>query len=303
MHPSQIILALLASGVGCASASLTGRATREWADVIYRNGSVYTVNQDFTKTSAVAVKDGRILAAGSDKCLKKFAGNETKIVDLYGHMVMPGFVDAHMHALSGGQFLLKCNLEYQSLGIEEILGHIQGCIEAEEGAEDDWMEVVNMDYPALVQRSGAVTKADLDSLDTDRPIIIRSSDYHTVFASSRALELSNITDDTPNPSNGIIERLPGSREPSGILQDDAYGLLAGPPPLSDEENVEAARAALKLLREAGITTFQDAAASEEHHMVFSAVKNAEDCPLACTVTMCSIHPSRLMMLSLRSWRR
>jgi predicted amidohydrolase YtcJ len=243
------------------------------ADLVFRNGSIYTLNERGSKASALAVKDGVISHVGTDRCVESHIGEKTRIVDLQGHMVMPGLIDSHMHILSGGLFLLKCDLAYQSLPLEAILEHVQGCIDDEAQAGDDtWLEVVNMDYPGLVERSGPVGKLQLDRLSTKRPVMIRSSDYHTVLANSRALDLSNINSETEDPANGKIERLPGSREPSGVLQDDAWGLLAGPPPPSEEDNLNAGRAALKLLREAGITTFQEAAAGEEHHAIFDAIR-------------------------------
>jgi predicted amidohydrolase YtcJ len=177
-----------------------------------------------------------------------------------------------MHVLSGGLFLLKCDLSYQPLAIEAILKHVQRCIDDEPGKGDDaWVEVVNIDYPSLVSHSGSVGKARLDTLKSNRPVILRSSDYHTVVVNSRALDLSAITANTPNPSNGKIERLPGSNEPSGVLQDAASSLLAIPLPTA-EENVQAGRAALQLLRQAGITTFQEAAAGEDHHKLFRTIR-------------------------------
>ncbi|KAF4473222.1 amidohydrolase ytcJ-like [Fusarium agapanthi] len=153
--------------------------------------------------------------------------------------------------------------------------HIQGCIDGETGKTDNnWLEVVNMDYAGLVEKSGNVGKKQLGKLNTKRPIIIRSSDYHTVLPNSRALELSDIDSSTKDPSDGKTVRFPGSQEPSGALSDGASALLAGPPPTA-EENVQAGRAAFKLLREAGIATFQEAAAGEDHHTLFSTIK-AED---------------------------
>ncbi len=273
----SIRVSLLTALAAWSSVAVTGVAATnsppKVADIVFPNGTIYAVNADFRKVSAVAVKDGYIKAIGSDGCVEHWVGPSTNVVNLHGHMVMPGLVDAHMHVLSGGQFLLKCNLEYQTLPIEAILEHVQDCLDTDRKGDDEWLEVVNMDYPGLITKSGHVNKLDLDRLNTTRPVMIRSSDYHTVFTNSRALEPSDITADTPNPSNGVIERLPGSLEPSGVLQGDAYNLLAGPPPLSFEENVEATRAALKLLREAGITTFQDAAAGPEHQTVFGAANN------------------------------
>ncbi|KAH7137765.1 amidohydrolase family-domain-containing protein [Dactylonectria macrodidyma] len=243
------------------------------ADVVFYNGNIYTMCPSNSMVAAMAVRGGKIAYVGNKKTAKGYIGKKTKVVDLEGRMAMPGLVDSHMHALSGGQFLLKCNLNYQSLPLADVIKHIQGCIDDETGKTDnDWVEVVNMDYPGLVNKSGHVGKAQLDKLRTKRPVIIRSSDYHTVLANSRALEASDIDENTKDPADGKLERLPGSKEPSGVLQDGASKLLSGPRPASVQENIEAGRVALKLLREAGITTFQDAAAGEDHHTVFNAIK-------------------------------
>ncbi|KAF4451839.1 amidohydrolase ytcJ-like [Fusarium austroafricanum] len=243
------------------------------ADVVFVNGEIYTMCPSNSMASAMVVRAGKIEYVGSKKSADKYIGKQTKVIDLKGKMAMPGLVDSHMHVLSGGLFLLKCNLNYQTLSIDDVLKHIQGCIDGETGkTDDDWLEVVNMDYAGLVEKSGSVGKKQLDKLKTKRPIIIRSSDYHTVLANSRALELSKIDSTTKDPSGGKIVRLPGSQEPSGALADGASSLLAGPPPPTDEENAEAGRAALKLLREAGITTFQEAAAGAEHHTLFTTIK-------------------------------
>ncbi|KAM5345974.1 hypothetical protein ACJ41O_011835 [Fusarium nematophilum] len=245
------------------------------ADVVFYNGNIYTMCPSNTMVTAMAVRGGRVAYVGTKKRVQEYIGTKTKVVDLKGKMAMPGLVDSHMHVLSGGLFLLKCDLSYQTLPLEDVIEHIQGCIDGETGkTDDDWVEVVNMDYPGLVDRSGDVGKLQLDKLNTKRPVIIRSSDYHTILANSRALELSDIDENTQDPAGGKIGRLPGSKEPSGVLQDDASSLLAGPPPPTDEENIEAGNAALKLLREAGITTFQEAAAGKEHHTVFGAIKKA-----------------------------
>jgi predicted amidohydrolase YtcJ len=241
------------------------------ANFAFINGSVYTLDTTSSKAEALAVTDGHIVFVGSTVNAQAHIGNSTKVVDLHGRALVPGLVDSHMHLLSGGLFLLKCDLNYQPLAIEAILSHIQGCIDDEPNkGSDAWVEVVNLDYPSLVTRSGAVDKTRLDKLNTDRPVFLRSSDYHTILANSQALKASNITADTPDPANGIIERISGSREPSGVLQDSARDLIAVPAPTS-EESLQAGRAALQLLREAGITTFQDASAPEDYVSLFGTI--------------------------------
>lgn len=253
------------------SAPSNGNAT---ATILFQNGSIYTLDSSSSKASALAVgSDGTIIFVGSEAGAASYITNSTKLVNLHGRAMIPGLVDAHMHTVSGGLFLLACDLNYQPLGLEEILAHVQQCIDddPEKEAAGAWLEVVNMDYPSLVTKSGAVDKTHLDQLKTNRAVSIRASDYHTVLANSRALELSDITAATPDPPGGLIERLPGSNEPSGVLQDSAGMVLLAIPPPTDEENVQAGRAALQLLRQNGITTFQEASAGEFSQAIYQPI--------------------------------
>ncbi|KAF5579660.1 amidohydrolase [Fusarium subglutinans] len=187
--------------------------------------------------------------------------------------MMPGLVDAHIHPLSGGAGLLKCNMNFQPLGLSKVLEKIQSCLDDEKNKTDkDWLEVISLDYYALVDDTGGVTKKDLDKIKTKRPILVASADSHTFWVNSAALKVSSLTSKTKDPRNGKFERLPGSQELSGILQDSATSLLAGPAPPTAEDNVRSARAALKLLREEGVTSFQEAASTEDTALAFAAIK-------------------------------
>ncbi|KAI3571633.1 amidohydrolase family-domain-containing protein [Fusarium oxysporum f. sp. albedinis] len=192
--------------------------------LVFYNGNIYTMCPSNSMVTAMAVRKGKIEYVGNKKTANQYIGKKS-----------------------------KCDLSYHTLPVAHVLEHIQGCLNSDTGKTDDgWLEVVNMDYAGLVEKSGIVGKAQLDKLETSRPIIICSSDYHTVVANSRALDLSGIDSSTKDPSDGKIVRLPGSQEPL--------------------ENLQAGRAALKLLREAGITTYQEVAAGEEHYTVFSTIK-------------------------------
>jgi predicted amidohydrolase YtcJ len=178
-----------------------------------------------------------------------------------------------MHVVRGGANLLKCNLNYQPLGLKDVLAHIQGCLDADKDkTSNDWLEVVALIWYKLTEDSGGVTKKELDSLKTDRPILAVAADNHSFWVNSAALTASQITSSSPNPPGGVIERLPGSQEPSGVLQDNSAGLLSGPLPPTAEDNVEFAKAALKLLREQGVTSFQDANAGTSVAETFATVQ-------------------------------
>ncbi|CVL06525.1 uncharacterized protein FPRN_05189 [Fusarium proliferatum] len=243
------------------------------ADTVFHNGSIYSLDLLSTKYSAIAVKDGYITFLGDEKGIQSYIAKNTSVFNLEGRMMMPGLVDAHMHPLSGGAGLLKCNMNFQPLGLSKVLEKIQSCLDDDKDkSEKDWLEVISLDYYALVDDTGGVTKRDLDKLKTKRPILVASADSHTFWVNSAALKVSSLTSKTKDPRNGKFERLPGSQELSGILQDSATSLLAGPAPPTAEDNIRSARAALKLLREEGVTSFQEAASSEDTALAFAAVK-------------------------------
>lgn len=263
---SLLLAGLLSSPAWC-------KTSDHAADTVFYNGSIYSLDEHSSNFQAMAIKDGRITYLGNDKCVKRFTGPDTALFDLEGRMVMPGLVDAHMHLLTGGAGLLKCNLNYQPLDLDEVLDHIQQCLDSDEGKGDnDWLEVIYLDIYHLSDVTGGVTKKDLDTLNTNRPVVVRSADRHTSWVNTAALEASDITASTPSPPGGIVERLPGSQEPSGLLQDNAGGLLSGPAPPTAEDDIQSAKAALKLLREQGLTGFQDASSNIATAKAFEAIK-------------------------------
>lgn len=246
------------------------------ADTVLRSGKIYTLDAASSQVQALAVSNGVIVFTGSDDGVQSLIGPNTTIIDLDGRMAMPGLIDAHMHTGAAGEALVKCNLNYETLTIEQVQAHLQKCIDAEpeKNNESEWLDVVNFDLSGLATLSGLPSKADLDKLNTKRPIIITTTDHHTFFVNSVALKVSGINASTPNPAGGRIDRLPGSNEPSGLLQDQASTLLAGPNPLTEAERIDGVNAALRELRQAGVTTFQEAVATPSQHLLFLQVQHS-----------------------------
>ena len=231
------------------------------ADTVYRNGFIYTVDGADSVQQALAIRSGRIVYVGSDAGVAAFIAEHTSVIDLHGHMAMPGLVDGHMHPLIGGAALLKCNLNYQQLTIKEMQGRIQSCVDETRSREPGaWLEVVNWFQEGMLPAGTTTTKATLDALDTKRPIVVVSSFGHTVLANSRALELAGISARTPDPLGGKVGR-DAAGNPSGILEDAAYQLVTKqlPAPTASDD-VKSAEAALDALRKQGVTSFLDAMA-------------------------------------------
>jgi predicted amidohydrolase YtcJ len=251
-----------AASTGAPAAAAAGTAAgAPAADRVYRNGYVYTVDARDSVQQALAIRGGRIIYVGTDAGLAPFVSRTTRVVDLHGRMLMPGLVDGHMHPLQGGAALLKCNLNYEQLGIEQMQAKIQACLDKTRNQEPDgWLEVVNWFQEGMVPAGVATNRATLDALRTKRPIFVASSFGHTALVNSRAIEIAGITAKTPDPLGGKIGR-DTAANPSGILDDAAQDLVSGklPTPTTDDD-LKSARTALHAMRKQGITTFLDAMA-------------------------------------------
>jgi predicted amidohydrolase YtcJ len=245
------------------------------ADIVYRNGYVYTGDAKESVQAALAVRAGKIVYVGGNDGLSGFIGPNTKVVDLRKRMLMPGLVDGHMHPLQGGAQLLKCNLNYEALTLAQFQAKIQACLDSTRAKEPDgWMEVVNWFQQDMLPPGTAATHDTLDVLKTKRPVFVMSSFGHSVLANSRALAMAGVTAKTPDPLGGKIAH-DAAGKPSGILEDAAYEKVTKllPQPTA-EDNLAAARAALDALRKQGVTTFLDAEAESPSIEAFSAVQRS-----------------------------
>lgn len=247
----------------------------EPADTVLRGGKVVTMDGQRTVAQAVAVRAGRIDFVGSDVDVQRHIGANTRVIELGGRTLMPGFVDAHLHSLAGGRALLQCDLAYQPLTRAQLAARLQACLDATPDAGPDaWLEAVNWDRQSTAALDADPTRALLDGLATTRPIAVTSADFHSVLANSRAFALAGIDATTPDPAGGTFLRDAGGT-PSGICEDAAgFQLKAAIPPDSEADQLAQGRAALAALRGQGITTFMDAAADASHVRVFKALRDA-----------------------------
>jgi predicted amidohydrolase YtcJ len=272
---AALVLGLAAGfAAGAVPAETTPASAPTPADSAYRNGFIYTVDAEDSVQQALAIRAGRIVYVGSDAGLAPYLGEQTSVIDLHGRMLMPGLVDGHMHPMDGGRDLLKCDLNYQQLRIEEMQAKIQRCLDGTQAREPDgWLEVVHWFQEGMLPAGTTATRATLDALKTKRPIFVMSSFYHTGLANSRALDLAGVTAATADPLGGTIGR-DSAGNPSGILEEDAaYDLVKDriPAPTAAED-VKAARTALDAMRQQGVTTFLDAQAKPPFLAAFAAVE-------------------------------
>lgn len=245
------VLAALLLTPGAAPA-----ATRP-ADAVLIKGNIRTFDGHGTVVHALAIRNGRIVYAGSNAGAQRFIGNHTKVQNLKGRTVMPGLEDSHLHLLWGGQQLITCNLTYDALTTVQFQARIQECLDSEPGASvDTWLQVVNWYRQAMLPAGTDATKETLDALSTDRPILVQSSDGHSVLVNSRGLDVAGITAETPDPATGRIAH-DADGQPTGILEDGAQALATDKVPApTAAENRTAVKAALGQLAAAGVTSVE-----------------------------------------------
>lgn len=230
---------------------------------VYRGGTIRTMNSAAPLAEAVAVSGGRIVAVGSEADVAARAGRDAAIVDLGGRTMLPGFIDCHGHISMTALLMGFQNLAPEPAGpirsIEDIKAEIRKFRERTGGGRGGWLLGAMYDDSLLAEKR-ALTRADLDEVSADQPILAYHASLHVVVVNSAALSLLGITADTPDPQGGVIRRWPGTREPNGILEEGAISLAMPRLPQASREEL------LDLLDEVqdryaawGITTAQDGA--------------------------------------------
>ncbi|KJZ49876.1 amidohydrolase [Pseudomonas fluorescens] len=245
------------------------------ADTVMRNGYVYTVDGKSSVQQAIAISGGKIVYVGSDAGVDGYIGKQTQLIDLAGRMLMPGFVDAHMHPGDGGRAMTLCDLKYQTMTRAQFQASIQACLDADKDKGPDvWLEVGSWDRMGMTGLDGDADKSTLDALKTKRPIQVRSTDFHTVLTNSRGLELAGINKKTADPEDGKYRR-DSAGNPNGICEDGAAESLAAVvPPATDAEKLNQVRAALDAMRQQGITSFFDALSGPENGKAFTSLQKS-----------------------------
>lgn len=250
MRGKALLLAAAAAAAGVAGPASSQPAPEERADLILTNGDVRTPSG---WARAIAVRGGVIVAVGDAAVVEALKGAGTHVVDLNGRAVFPGLHDLHVHAVRGGLEQSKCGFR-PGASPDEIATAVSACVADKDPG--DWIGGGN--WIAAVFAPGQQTKAFLDRIAPDNPVVLSDESHHAVWANSQALALAGITRDTADPVNGVIER-DASGEPTGILREAAVGLLQGlEPPPSEAELRAALVLATNLMVSHGITSFTNA---------------------------------------------
>lgn len=191
----------------------------EVADSLYINGNIYTVDEDFSTATTMAVKGDRILYVGDKAGAEAYVGAGTEITDLGGKTVLPGLIEGHMHVSNLGENHLKLDCYFKSK--EDILEMVrQAAKEAEPG---EWIQGSGW-LDTLWDEPGFPSKEELDAVAPNNPVYLLRADNHMGWFNSMALEMAGITKDTPEPQGGQILKTDNG-ELLGCLTDNAASMV------------------------------------------------------------------------------
>lgn len=238
-------------------------------DTIYSGGPILTINDAQPSAEAVAVKDGVIIAVGSQSELAALKGTNTQLFDLDGRTMLPGFVDSHGHVVMGGLQALSANLlappDGEVTDIKSLIQTLSDWVEANKAAVKKVNLIVGFGYDeSQLAEKRPPTRHELDEVSKDIPLIIIHQSGHFGVANSRALDLAGIGKGSVPPPGGVI-RTDDTGEPNGVLEENAF--FAVLVPLLGElgtEGIETfAKAGAKLWARFGYTTAQEGRSSSQ----------------------------------------
>ncbi len=256
---------VLAVVLGCFFAVLgSSRASGQVADAIYHNGSILTMAGDEpTYAEALVVKDGVILFVGEKNRALAMKGDSTKVVDLGGKALLPGFLDGHSHYINSLLVANQCKLYAPPSGpgkdVPTIIAELKKF--AKERKIPKGQLIMGYGYDDTVMPNGRLlNRDDLDRAFPDNPVRIDHVSMHGGVLNSLALAKYGISADTETPPGGIIVRKPGTREPWGLIMETAFlPVFEQTEPMTAQQEIDWTRAGQMLYAEAGVTTAHEGA--------------------------------------------
>src|SRR6266511_5946430 len=207
------------------------------SSILY-NGKIYTLGPSLPRAQALGIRDGRVVAIGSEGKVQAAMGGRAEPINLRGRAVIPALTDAHVHFVNYA--LARRNLRLDGVAdFDAVLERVAAA--AQQLPEGAWLLGGGWDHTLWGGRWPRA--ADLDALVPDRPVFLMRKDGHSAWANSRALALAGIADDTPDPPGGSIQR--EKKRATGVLFETALDLLRRHiPDTTQEQRLAATRAAI-----------------------------------------------------------
>jgi len=256
-----VLLSLLSISANAQAQSLS-------ADLILFNGKIITNNAAFQIVEAMAVRDEKIVAVGSNAEIKKLAGPQTKRIDLQGRTVIPGLIDSHTHALNWARSVIRDELDLSYPKVSKMEDVTKAIVErAAKIKPGEWIMGTSWDDAKLAERR-YITRRDLDAVSASNPVYLLHVSGHLAAVNTAALKLAGVTAETPDPQGGVIEK-DSQGQPTGILKDTAMGLVDRVlPAQTREDSIKAIAYLSQAAAQVGLTTIHDIALFPEDFSVY-----------------------------------
>jgi len=250
-----------------STAALAG-AAQPVADMIVLNARVYTVNAQQPWAESIAIKDGKILAAGDTAKIEAYRGAATQIIDARGHLVLPGFTDCHIHFMDGSLNLTRVDLN-GAASVAEIQKRVKEY--ADSHPNEAWIQGMGWTYPSF-KPSGLPDRKILDEVVSDRPVFLVAFDGHSSWANSKALAMAGIDRNTADPPNGKIVR-DDKGDATGALKEAAGDLIdAKIPKPTRAERLAALREGIHKANSVGLVRVHSAGQDFEYLDLYSELR-------------------------------
>ena len=251
--------------VACAlGAAANGVAQTVAADMIFVGGDIITMNDRAPTAQALAVKDGKILAVGDRQAIEaQNKGAKTKVVDLKGKTLLPGFIDAHSHYFSSLTVANQCNLYAPPAGpgkdVPSIIAAIKKFAAEKKVSKGEIIQCYGYDENVMPQ-GRLLNRDDLDKAFPSNPVLVGHVSMHGAVLNSAAMKKWNVSADTKTPPGGVIVRKPGTNEPWGLIMETAYlPIFASLPKPTEAQEIDWSIAGQKLYAANGVTTAHEGA--------------------------------------------
>ena len=249
------------------------------ADLVLTNGDVYTIDSARPRAQAIAIRGEKIVAIGSSNEIHAWIGPHTRVIDLHGRFVMPGFNDAHVHLASGGMAKLTVNLE-RTKSLVEFQQRIRDSLKNYKPGE--WITGSGWDHTLWTEKRFP-TRWDLDVVSKDHPMVFERVDGHVAVANSLALKIAGVTKETKDAPGSHIVRDEKTGEPNGMLEEAGAMRLVyrHVPAPSHELRARAIELALEDAVSHGVTSIQDYSTWNDF-LIYRELKNQRKLPLRIT---------------------
>ena len=256
-HAGKLLIVGLIAGCALSEHAAAQQADLNSPDLVLVSGRILTMDSRSSVAEALAVRDGKILAVGSDAAVRPMAGPQTRVIDLAGKSVVPGLIDTHAHfgAAGLGDYVVNLGPAKSVAGALELL---KAFVARKKPGE--WIITGGWHPPSQLAEKRYLTRQEIDSVAPKNPVYLRTVG-HFAMANSLALQKAGIDKTSPNPSGGSFEK-DTSGELTGVLVETAIPLVENlVPPFTEDEEIRQYKIAEGVLNSYGITSVVEGATS------------------------------------------